>query len=196
MWRSLGLARTGTSSPILYEPSSIATDTHTLHQCGFQLGANLRGKKGNDLQVSVRLFSFFPFYLHSLSGWPADLSALLQRCCNRVVGTASAGSLGVAFVMAASRAVSPGPVSTSFPGHNDIHRLCSPSGSSRCKSDGFLGRCGLDWIFFYYTCLHTIHAASPSALLACSVIHRMPIAVPLGAAMDTRGSSRFLLVVH
>jgi hypothetical protein len=48
------------------------------------------------LQVSVRPFSSFPFSLRSLSGWSVDLSALLQRCYNRVVGAASAGGLGVA----------------------------------------------------------------------------------------------------
>jgi hypothetical protein len=55
--RSLGLARTGTSSPILYEPST-ATDT-LLTLARIQLGANLRGKMGYGLQVSVRHFSFF-----------------------------------------------------------------------------------------------------------------------------------------
>lgn len=86
LWRSLGLLQ----EPVRPGPSCLSPVlplTHSLHQRGFV--------EMDVLQVSVRSFSF-SLSLRSLSGWYADLSALLQRCCDRVVGTASAGGLGVA----------------------------------------------------------------------------------------------------
>ena len=152
-------ARTGTSKhPVPFYFSLISPLTHALHQRGFNWEANIRGNRicFCKYRCAPSLLSLFPFVRY-----PAGLLTCLL--CYSAVATCRRCCLGRRswrrFVMAASCAVSRGPVSPSFPDQNDdTHRLCSPSSSSRCKSDGFLGLCGLVQILSYM-CFRTILAA-------------------------------------
>ena len=95
LWRSLGLLQEPVRLVPFYMSCLVFPLTHSLHQRGFNWEQIF--VENRDMFCKYRCVrSPFPFSIRSLSGRSADLSALLQRCYNRVVWTASAGGLGVA----------------------------------------------------------------------------------------------------